>query len=98
MRLCPFGTSVTKTKKKKKNSVDLVRKRTTPTERPQLFGEVSANFGDRGCRVVNVMDPLRPYSLISRLKPLFSLSSSPSIVLTRLSGSRFRLTTSQKFW
>jgi hypothetical protein len=27
------------------NSVDLVRERTIPTERPQLFGEVIANFG-----------------------------------------------------
>jgi hypothetical protein len=29
---------------KKKNSIVLVRKRTIPTERPQLAGEVSANF------------------------------------------------------
>jgi hypothetical protein len=28
----------------KKNSVALVRKRTTPTERPPVVGEVSANF------------------------------------------------------
>jgi hypothetical protein len=28
----------------KLNSVALVRKRTTPTERPPLVGEVSANF------------------------------------------------------
>jgi hypothetical protein len=30
--------------KTKTNSVILVRKRTTPTERPPLVGEVSANF------------------------------------------------------
>jgi hypothetical protein len=30
--------------KQKKNSVALVRKRTIPTERPPLVGEVSANF------------------------------------------------------
>jgi hypothetical protein len=30
------------------NSVALVLERTIPTERPQLFGEVSANFWDRG--------------------------------------------------
>jgi hypothetical protein len=29
----------------KKNSVDLVRRRCIPTERPPLVGEVSANFG-----------------------------------------------------
>jgi hypothetical protein len=34
----------TRVKKKKKNSVVLVRKRTIPTERPQPVGEVSANF------------------------------------------------------
>jgi hypothetical protein len=33
-----------KEKKHKKNSVALVRKQTIPTERPPLFGEVSANF------------------------------------------------------
>jgi hypothetical protein len=36
----------------------LVHKRTIPTERPPLVGEVSAKFfADRGCRVVSVMDP-----------------------------------------
>jgi hypothetical protein len=37
------------------NSVALVHKRTIPTERPPLVGEVSANFfADRGCHVVSV--------------------------------------------
>jgi hypothetical protein len=40
----------------KLNSVDLVRERTIPTERPPLLGEVSANFADRGCRVGSVTD------------------------------------------
>jgi hypothetical protein len=36
----------------------LVRKRTIPTERPPLVGEVSANFlADRGSRVVRTTDP-----------------------------------------
>jgi hypothetical protein len=39
------------------NSVVLARKRTIPTERPSLVGEVSANFADRGCRVVSATDP-----------------------------------------
>jgi hypothetical protein len=30
------------------NSVDLVRERTIPTERPPLVGEVSVKFADRG--------------------------------------------------
>jgi hypothetical protein len=41
----------------------LVRKRTIPTERPPLVGEVSATFADRGCGVVSPTDP--PQSLIS---------------------------------
>jgi hypothetical protein len=40
----------------------------------------------------------RPYSRISRPEPLLSLSSSSSVVLTRLSGPRSRPTTSQKIW
>jgi hypothetical protein len=36
--------SANKTKKKKLNSVDLVRKRTIPTERQPLVGEVRANL------------------------------------------------------
>jgi hypothetical protein len=38
-------------------SVASVRERTIPTELPPLFGEVSANFADRGCRVISVTDP-----------------------------------------
>jgi hypothetical protein len=41
----------------RKNSVAWVRERTIPTERPQLVGEVSANFSDTGCHVVSVTDP-----------------------------------------
>jgi hypothetical protein len=82
----------------KLNSVDWVRERTIPTERPPLVGEVSANFcwlmvlhGQRDGSV-------RQYSRLSRPEPLLFLSSSPSIVLTRLSGPRSRLTTSQEIW
>jgi hypothetical protein len=39
------------------DSVAWVRKRTIPTERPPLVGEVSAKFADRGCCVVSVTDP-----------------------------------------
>jgi hypothetical protein len=35
----------------------LVCEQTILTERPLLVGEVSANYGDRGCRVVNAVDP-----------------------------------------
>jgi hypothetical protein len=43
--------------KTKLNSVALDRKRTIPTERPPLFGEVSVNLADRGCRVFIATDP-----------------------------------------
>jgi hypothetical protein len=41
----------------RKNSVALVRKRTMPTERPPLVGEVVPTFADRGCCVVSATDP-----------------------------------------
>jgi hypothetical protein len=44
-----YSTTAAKTKL---NSLALVRKRTIPTQRPPLVGEVSANFADRGCCVV----------------------------------------------
>jgi hypothetical protein len=48
-------------KQKQTNSVVLVRKRTIPTERPPLVGEVSANLADRGCRVVSATNSPPPY-------------------------------------
>jgi hypothetical protein len=41
---------------------------------------------------------LRPYSQISIPEPLLFLPSSPSVVLTRLSGPLSRPTASQKIW
>jgi hypothetical protein len=55
-------------------------------------------FMDRGCHVVSLTDPLRPYSRFFRPEPLLFLLSSSSIVLTRLSGPRTSPTTSQKIW
>jgi hypothetical protein len=72
---------------KKKNSVALVRKRTIPTERPSIVGEVSANFC--GQRVLCGQRNEFPRPLISVFQ-----SSSSSIVLTRLSGPRSRPPTS----
>jgi hypothetical protein len=40
----------------------------------------------------------RPYSRISRPDPLFFLPSCSSVVLTRLSGPRSRLTAFFFFW
>jgi hypothetical protein len=42
----------------KLNSIVWVHERTIPSERPQLVGEVIANFfADRECHMVSVMDP-----------------------------------------
>jgi hypothetical protein len=50
--ICKLGAEQAKkayryTPQKKTNSVALVRKRTLPTERPPLVGEVSANFSEQ---------------------------------------------------
>jgi hypothetical protein len=66
--------------------VALVCERTISTELPPLVGEVSANvLLIEGAR--DQLDgSLRPYSRLSRPKPLFFLQNSFSVVLTRLSG------------
>jgi hypothetical protein len=80
-------------------SVTLARKRTLPTERPPLVGEVSAKFlrievvawsAQRILMAVNLgfLDP----------EPLLFRSSSSSVIVTSLSGPRSRPTTSQKIW
>jgi hypothetical protein len=82
----------------KLNSVTWVCERTISTERPPLVGEVSANlYGYRVSRGRLNGSP-RLYSRVSRPEPLLFLSSSSSVVLTRLSGPRSRPTTSQKIW
>jgi hypothetical protein len=70
------------------NSVVCVLKRTTPTERPPLVGEVNANVC--GYRVPRGQrdGSLQPYSRLYRPESLLFLSSSSSVVLTRLSGPR----------
>jgi hypothetical protein len=42
---------------KTKDSMALVRKRSMPTERPPLVGEVVPTFADRGCCVVSATGP-----------------------------------------
>jgi hypothetical protein len=61
---------------KKKNSMALVRKRTTPTERPPLVGEVSANFsGQRVSRRQRNESPLLPFDrIIANMKHFSSIS------------------------
>jgi hypothetical protein len=80
------------------SSVASVRERTIPIERPQLVGEVSANFC--GCRVLRGQRDVspRPYSRFSTPEPRLFLSCSSSNVLTRLSGPRSRPTASLRTW
>jgi CBS-domain-containing membrane protein len=62
-----------------------------------LSAELVSTFGDRECHVVSVTDPygrILDFLDMSR----YFLSSSSSVVLKRMSGSRSRPTTSQKIW
>jgi hypothetical protein len=63
----------------KKNSVVWVRERTIPTERPQLFDEVIANFC--GWRVSRGQrdGSLRPYFRFSRPEPLLFYQAAPQL-------------------
>jgi hypothetical protein len=81
------------------NSVALVRKRTIPTERLPLVGEVIwcqplqvEGVAWSAIRIPTVVN------LFSRPEPVLFHSSSSSIVLTRLSGPPSRPLTSQKTW
>jgi hypothetical protein len=65
-------------------------------ERPPLVGEVSAKFADRGCHLVSVTGPSWRILIFLDRSRYFFLSSSSTIVFTRLSGPRSRPTTSQK--
>jgi hypothetical protein len=49
-------------KRKKKNLLLRVRKRTIPTERPPKPESLVATFADRGCCMVNTTDPYGSYS------------------------------------
>jgi hypothetical protein len=60
------------------------------------FLKLVPTFADRGVSCDQRDGSLWPYSRFSRPELLFLLSSSSSIVLTRLSGSRSRSTASQK--
>jgi hypothetical protein len=64
----------------------------------RLSAKLVPTFADRGCHVVIMRDPYDCILGFLELEPLLFLSSSSSIILTRLSGSRSRPTTSQKIW
>jgi hypothetical protein len=93
---CHSAWSLGNTKVHKKNSVVLVRERTTPTELPPLVGEVSAKLLRKESDTWLMWRILTAVFSISRPEPLFFLPSSSSIVLTRLGGPCSRPTNSQK--
>jgi hypothetical protein len=66
-------------KKKKKNSMVWVRERTIPTERPQLVGEVIANFLWIEFATWSAWRIPRPYSRISRQEPLLFYQVAPQL-------------------
>jgi hypothetical protein len=70
-----------------------VRERTIPTERQPLVGEVNANFCGQWVPRGQRDGSLRPYSRFYRQEKLLFLSSSFSVVLTKLKGPRSRPTT-----
>jgi hypothetical protein len=80
------------------NSVASIFERTIQTERPPLVGDVSANLCGKSVPRGQSDGSQHRCSRFSRPDPLFFLSSSSSIVLTRLSGPRSRPTASQKLW
>jgi hypothetical protein len=75
---------------KKQPSWPLARRRTIPTERPPLVGEIQCQLlWIEGCRVVSAVDPLG--SLISVFYGVATfLSSSSSFILTRAEWTPFQ--------
>jgi hypothetical protein len=79
------------------NSKALVREWNISTERLPLVGVVCAHVCGLWVSRSQNGSP-RPYSRVSRPKPLLFFPISSSTVLTRLSGPRSRPTTTQKIW
>jgi hypothetical protein len=97
----PFWLCIESRNRKKKmwprsDRVDYNKKNSTiPTERSPLVGEVSANLlRIKGCRVVSKMDPYGRILAFLDRNSYFFLSSSSSIILTRLAGPCSTPTTS----
>jgi hypothetical protein len=70
---------------------------TRPSDR-SLSAKLVPTLADRGCRVVRATDLHGRNLGFLDPEPLLFYSSSSSIILTRLNGTRSRPTTSQKIW
>jgi hypothetical protein len=85
--------------KKTKTPWLVVCKRTIPTERPPLDGEVSANFLQiEGVAWSAQRIPAAGNLSFQDRSRYFFIQVGSSIILTRLSGPRSRPTSSQKIW
>jgi hypothetical protein len=80
------------------NSVALSAGEVCRPKDPRLSAKLMPTFADRGASRGQRGGSLRPQSRFSRPEPLLFLSSSSSIVLTRLNGPRSTPTTSKKNW
>jgi hypothetical protein len=76
----------------------LVLKRFIPTELLPLPAKIGPTFPGRRCCVVRTTDPYGRSSRFYTTVTLIFLSSSSSVILTRLRGPRYRPITSQKIW
>jgi hypothetical protein len=68
----------------------IIRKRTIPTKRPPLVGEVSTNFVGRGVLRGQRNGSPRPLIRFPRPGPPLFLPSSSSVILQRLRGAPFQ--------
>jgi hypothetical protein len=82
----------------KLNSMVWVRERTIPTERPPLVGEVIAKCWRIEAATWSAWRIFTAVFSVFYTGAATFLSSSSSVVLTRLSGPRYRPTVSQKIW
>jgi hypothetical protein len=64
----------------------------------RLSAKLVLTFAGRGVSHSQLVDPLQPKSRFSRPELLLFLSSSYSVLLTRLSGPHSRPSTTQKMW
>jgi hypothetical protein len=68
-----------------------VRKRSIPTERPPLVGQIKCQLlSIEGCRVVSAAEPPRPLISVFQIGTATSLLSSSSFILTRAEWTPFQ--------
>jgi hypothetical protein len=76
--------------------VTLVREQTIRPSDSRLSAKLVPTFADRGYRLISATDPHGRILGFLDLELLLFLSSTYSVVLTRVSGPRYRPTTLEK--